>query len=190
MLFRSLKYTPSCLSRRILEHAVTTPSYAFIEHFYMPPMDGLPLPRVTEIVVSLINLYVVYSNGMSYVFNKFTSEFICELSQLPACKVKTIYYNRINKTIIIIKMSQEDDFNSLQCEYYNDFDIGTENYQMKVKKLFENDVVCSPGFIEFDETNKKILTKARVPPNYKVWSMEDYSLQLYVSHPSIEEIRF
>eukprot|EP00826_Nyctotherus_ovalis_P027692 TRINITY_DN2166_c0_g1_i3.p2 TRINITY_DN2166_c0_g1~~TRINITY_DN2166_c0_g1_i3.p2 ORF type:complete len:251 (-),score=56.95 TRINITY_DN2166_c0_g1_i3:236-988(-) len=87
-------------------------------------------------------------------------------------------------------MCLEDDYSSLQCEYYDDFDIGREGFEGRVKKLFDDDVVSSPGFIEFDETNRKILAKTRIPPNYKVWSMEDYKLQLYVSRPDIEELRF
>jgi len=185
--YQSLQWLPSSLPKRSLEYAISTSSYAYIDKAFV---SSSALAPVTEIITTPIHLYAVYANGIACAFNKFTGKLICELSNLPFSKVKTLYYNRLNQTLIVIRMSLEDDYNSLHCEYYEDLDVDNAGFEERGNKLFADDVVCSPGFIEFDETNKKILTKARVPPNYKVWSMEDYKLQLYMSHPEIEEIRF
>ena len=191
--YHRLSHLPSTITRNRLEHVLSTQPYLNVNLILTPPAEDFSSPappHVTEIVVSRTNLYAVYSNGFACAFDKFAGTFLCPLSDLPQCKVKTVYFNRVNQTLIVICMSLEDDYNSLQCDYYDEATIGQDGFKEKAGRLFENDRIMSPGFIEFDENNKKILTKARIPPNYKVWSMEDYKLQLHISHPSIEEIRF
>jgi len=181
----------SCETHNFLEHIITSPEISTIPLIFFPSIHAGPIiPPITEIVISPTRVYAVYLNGFACAFDKFSGEFLCQLSDLPNTKVKTIYYNRVNQTLILICMKLEDDYNSLECEYYDENIIGKEGFLLTSKRLFENDIISSPGFIEFDENNKKILTKARVPPDYKVWSMQNYKLELHVSHPSIEEIRF
>lgn len=191
--FHSMSHLPATLSKHKLEYVLTTPSHCDITRlFVLPPSVLSPPanPELAEIVVSLTKLYAVYSNGFAAVFDKFSAEYLCEVSAYPSTRVKTIYYNRVNATVIVISMTAEDDFNSLQCAYYTEEALLMPDSKSRAVQLFGNERICSPGFIEFDENNRKILTKSKLPPNYKVWSMESYKLEIHVVHPAIEEIRF
>ncbi len=55
--------------------------------------------------------------------------------------------------------------------------------------LFESESLQWPGFVEFDDVNKKILTFSAVERVYKVWDMEFYKLLFKIEDKTIEEIK-
>ena len=55
--------------------------------------------------------------------------------------------------------------------------------------LFTSESLQFPGFVEFDDVNKKIITFNASLNVYKVWQLADYSLQYQISDKRIDEIK-
>ena len=55
--------------------------------------------------------------------------------------------------------------------------------------LFTSESLQWPGFVEFDDVNKKVLTFSAMTKKYKIWDLANYNLLYDVSGPNIEEVK-
>ena len=55
--------------------------------------------------------------------------------------------------------------------------------------LFENESLCWPGFVEFDDVNGKVLTYSAEDRSYKVWDLKAYTPLYTIVNDDINEIK-
>ena len=55
--------------------------------------------------------------------------------------------------------------------------------------VFVSECLKYPGFIEFDDSNSKVLTYSAVQTQYKVWDLKNYSLMFGITDPAVTEIK-
>lgn len=55
--------------------------------------------------------------------------------------------------------------------------------------LFSSESLQWPGFVEFDDVNKKVLTFSALTKKYKVWDLANYHLMYDMSDSNIEEVK-
>jgi len=69
----------------------------------------------------------------------------------------------------------------------DDLRVGTAS---RTTSLFASELLCHPGFVEFDDVNQKVLTFCSEERTYKVWSMAEPSRVLYqLCDPCIDEVK-
>jgi hypothetical protein len=73
------------------------------------------------------------------------------------------------------------------CSFLEEIASGSAS---KSTELFASELLQSPGFVEFDEVNQKVLTFCAEARQYKVWSMAEPSKVLYhITDSRIDEIK-
>jgi hypothetical protein len=55
--------------------------------------------------------------------------------------------------------------------------------------LFASESLQWPGFVEFDDVNKKVLTFSALTKRYKIWDLSNYNLMYDMNNPAIEEVK-
>jgi protein tyrosine phosphatase len=123
-------------------------------------------------------------------------------------QIKSIFYNRINQSVIVVSVTKKDEYNSLKCRSVDislieeAFEIATKiTYtgkrssmnrfrpvqkltlmakRFKGEKLFKDFTLRWPDFVEFDELNSKIITKHSIEDSYRIWCLGSYKLQFVI----------
>ena len=101
--------------------------------------------------------------------------------------IRSIIYNKNNNTLIIMYLKKTDKFSKLFCRFIEIDSLKSSN--IISKNLFENDMSSFPGFIEVDTVNKFILTFCHSKSRFRLWNMEDYSLNYTFTDSNINEIK-
>jgi hypothetical protein len=114
-------------------------------------------------------------------------------------KAKSLYVNKLRKTLLIVYLSKAQNFLEMNCcevtlESLKElilFNANNENlpvFNTYFKKKFENENFSGNGYIEYDELNNKILTKD-AHSVFKVWDLKDYGFLFRICDSRINEIR-
>jgi hypothetical protein len=64
-----------------------------------------------------------------------------------------------------------------------------ESQSNRSTELFAGEELKVPGFVEFDDCNKKVMTRCARTKTFKLWSLHDYSLLFSISDSLIQEVR-
>jgi hypothetical protein len=108
---------------------------------------------------------------------------------------KSIAINKVTGTLFIVFLTRQNLVNELKCcsidfkqlkDYLNHEEIKEED--LTFTDLFPAENLTSPAFIEFDETNQKIITRNSLG-TYKIWMMDSIRPVFELSDRRIEEIR-
>lgn len=146
----------------------------------------LPIPAM---------IVTLFENGRCAIFQKDTHVSIF-LNKSTDEQIKSIFYNRLNQSIIVVSVTKKDEYNSLKCRSVSLRIIQTAfeeastlkhrqtlylmNKEYKGMKLFNDFVLRWPDFVEFDELNGKIITKHSLEDSYRIWCLHTYSLQFVI----------
>jgi hypothetical protein len=88
--------------------------------------------------------------------------------------IKTIYFNADNSSVVIVSLWESERYGRLRCRYYL-LDNLTVSFD-----LFGSELIRNPGFIEFDDVNRRIVTRSEETRTFKLWYYTDYSLALAI----------
>lgn len=144
---------------------------------YFPVLEIIPTPSL---------LFIINSNHRCLCFSKFGHKFKFELTT-PSEHSRTIYYNRHQNAVILVVVITDQQDTRLKCRSYNLMNL--EQGNLEPVTLFPDEDLRNPGFIEFDDANRFILTKAIASTEYKLWRLQDYKLHFSIKEPNVEEIR-
>lgn len=108
------------------------------------------------------------SAGVCCMFNRQTGKFISVINNSEQV-IQTIFYNKRNNTLIIVFVTRYDNFSSLRCEitsleyefshtFFFTYICCSNPAQLEWKMLYRTEILKHPGFVEFDELNRKIVT--------------------------------
>lgn len=141
---------------------------------------------VVEIVSTPSLLFIITSLWHCICIDKDTFSLKFDLNQ-PNERSRTIFYNRHKNTMILVCVQSSSGNERLKCRSYNLNSI--EQGILDCEELFNREDLRTPGFLEFDDINKLVLTKSASTSEYKFWSLENYSLLFTIADPFVEEIR-
>lgn len=108
---------------------------------------------------------------------------------------KSIAINRATGTLFIVFLTRQNLVNELKCckidfkqlkNYLNNEEMKEQD--LNFTDIFPSENLTSPAFIEFDETNQKIITRNSLG-TYKIWTMDNIRQVFELSDRRIEEIR-
>lgn len=145
--------------------------------------------KIIEIVTTKEIILALAQNGVCAVFSRETLERICLLNIEREEVIRSLFYNKSNESIITVSVYRPDGFSTLHCRstLVEKIVRGQPNDSMRI---FEDEQLKYPGFVEFDDQNGKILTFATASATmrtFKVWDLVNYRL-LYVIPDDIGSI--
>jgi hypothetical protein len=141
---------------------------------------------VLEIVATDSLLFVIDSRWQCLCVDKQQFALKLELTR-PEELCRTLFYNRHNSTVMLVLTKNNLQFSYLSCRSYDLEDLKAG--KAISSELFKEEDLRPPGFIEFDDLNKIVLTKSAANAEFKFWSMNDYSLLFCITDSCVEEIR-
>ncbi|KNC55503.1 uncharacterized protein AMSG_01768 [Thecamonas trahens ATCC 50062] len=144
--------------------------------------------RVAEIIAAGELIFALTRHGVCAAFNRDTMTRVCYLNITPAEVVRSLFYNKVNKSIITVSVYRTDNFSSLRCRTTPLEHIARGQPDAGFA-LFESESLRWPGFVEFDDVNAKVLTYSAASKTYKVWDLSNYTLLYEVQDTRIQEIK-
>ena len=141
---------------------------------------------IMEIVPTEKLLFVIDSAWKCFCIDKISFKMLFELTQ-PGERSRTIFYNKYQESVIIVFLQNTQVEERLICKSYDLLNV--ENKIINPIELFPREDLRTPGFLEFDDLNKLIMTRSASTLEFKFWKLEDYSLIYTISDPLVEEIR-
>lgn len=160
-----------------------------------------------EVCLAPISAMIVtlFENGRCAIFQKDTHVTIF-LNKSVDEQIKSIFYNRLNQSIIVVSVTKKDEYNSLKCrsvplrliqqafEKVTSYSNPSQSFflmkkEFKGQKLFSDFVLRWPDFVEFDELNGKIITKHSLEDSYRIWCLSSYTLQFVIKEQNVAEFK-
>jgi len=118
-------------------------------------------------------------NGICTSFDMQTGRCVCILNRDHNEVVRSLFHNKYNGTLIAVAVFAADHYSCLRCRA-SDLSVLRQGIVDQSTDLFESESLRWPGFVEFDDVNGKVLTFSADLSTYKVWSMADPTVVLYV----------
>ena len=144
--------------------------------------DGM----IMEIIPTVNLIFAITSLWKCICIEKASFRLLYELTN-PGEKSRTIFYNSYKNEMILVFLQENQGEERLRCRTYNINSL--ENGKNIGLELFTGEDLRTPGFLEFDDINKLIMTKSAATLEYKFWKLDSYSLSFVITDPLIEEIR-
>ena len=144
--------------------------------------------KVIEIVSAEDVVFALTQTGVCAAFERTQLKRLCFLNVIQDEVIRSLFYNKVNKSIITVSVYRHDNFSSLRCRTTPLPYILLRKPELG-SNLFESESLNWPGFVEFDDVNKKVLTYNAIEKIYKVWNLSDYSLLYKIQDSHIEEIK-
>jgi len=88
-------------------------------------------------------------------------EHLCYLNVLPNEIIRSIFFNQVNNSVITVGVSSVNNFGTLRCRSTTLAHIKESKPELGTA-LLTSESLKWPGFVEFDDVNKKILTFSSV----------------------------
>lgn len=144
--------------------------------------------KIVELIVADGVIIGLTHTGVCIAFDQVTRKRLCIMNVVPNQVVRSVFHNRIAHSVITVSVRREDNFSSLQCSStpLKFIRRGDANH---ATRIFEEEILRWPGFVEFDDVNSKVLTYTATRKVYKVWSLQDYKFLYSMTEPKIAEIK-
>ena len=144
--------------------------------------------EVVEVVAAQDLIFALTRTGVCAVFSRVTHQRLCFVNQSPDEVIRSLFYNKLNESLVTVSVFREDNFSSLKCRStrleYMHRATPDGGYP-----LFESESLCWPGFVEFDDVNGKVLTYSAQDKAYKVWDLHNYRPLYTIEDADIHEIK-
>lgn len=103
--------------------------------------------------------------------------------------VRSLFYNKTNRSIISVSVFNRDKYTSLHCRStaLAHFSLGTG--AAAGFPIFTTENLQWPGFVEFDDVNSRVLTYNASSLTYRVWDLCTYTEIFSICDPYIAEIK-
>lgn len=134
--------------------------------------------RVTELCAAEDMVFGLTENGVCAAHCIRSGRQLCVLNSDPSEIIRSLFHNRINRTLITVSVYAHDQFSCLRCRETKLARL-REGVIENATPLYESESLRWPGFVEFDDVNGKVLTFSADRSTYKVWSMAEPSVVLY-----------
>jgi hypothetical protein len=102
--------------------------------------------------------------------------------------VRSLFWNKSNRHLITVSVFKHDQFTALRCRSTPLSAIRAGKPELG-SSLFTSEALQWPGFVEFDDVNKKVLTFSASSGLYKVWQLCTYTLLYQLSDRHIDEVK-
>jgi hypothetical protein len=89
--------------------------------------------------------------------------------------VRSLFYNKTNRSIISVSVFNRDNYSSLHCRSTALVHFSLGNGAAAGFPVFSNENLQYPGFVEFDDVNCRVLTFNASTLTYRVWDLKTYS---------------
>ena len=113
---------------------------------------------------------------------------ICFVNLCPDEVIRSLFYNKLNESLVTVSVFRNDNFSSLKCR-----STQLEYIRRRTPDggypLFESESLCWPGFVEFDDVNGKVLTYSAKDEAYKIWDLRNYRPLYTINDDNIHEIK-
>ena len=143
---------------------------------------------IDDIIIANEVIVVRAVNGLCSVYSSWTNEFLCYLNGRNDEIIRSIYFNSKTNEILKISCNGDDDFMGISCYSIKTIDIYHKRVDA-VTKLFNDASIKYPGFIEFDSPNSRAVVYPAKNMNFKVFSLNDYSMLYEVPSVDIADIK-
>jgi hypothetical protein len=164
--------------------------------------------KVSEMYQEKNSLFILLENGLIFIIDLLNPQNVSTIINFSTSNkvAKSISINKLNNSLLIIYLNRIGNYNELKCCSYNlnqdtsqeentssasntnNNNNSSSNNNFIFEEIFQNENLSSPAFVEFDETNKKIITRNSLL-TYKIWNMANYKLIFEINDRRIEEIR-
>jgi WD40 repeat protein len=144
--------------------------------------------RVVELVCAERMLFALTHVGVCAAFDRDCGRRLCYLNVLDDEVVRSLFYNKANESIITVSVLRSERFSRLHCRStpLTMLERGTPGEGFP---LFEEEMLSWPGFVEFDDVNRKVITFNATTHTYKMWDLANYTLLYSVHDERIEELK-
>jgi hypothetical protein len=144
--------------------------------------------KIVEINSAQDVLFALTQSGICAAFTRQDFRRLCFLNVADDEVIRSLFYNKMNQQLITVSVFKRDGFSSLKCRT-TPLEAIKQGKPCQGEKLFEAEALNWPGFVEFDDVNKLVLTYSAFDKVYKVWNLEDYRLLYLLQDAEIEEIK-
>ncbi|XP_072953639.1 uncharacterized protein [Typha angustifolia] len=144
--------------------------------------------RIIEIVGAKDVIFALTLSGLCVAFSRTTNKRICLMNVRPDELVRSIYYNKINDSLITVSSYTLENNSKLRCRT-TPIECIRRNHLESGYLLFENESLRCPGFVEFDDVNGKVLTFSAKTSTYKVFDLKNYDFLYSIRDKDIVEIK-
>lgn len=156
---------------------------------FVPKLQFRAVPQlssISEVVITECLVLALDSSGVCCIYHRDSGHLHLRLNP-PQQRIRTLYYNRPAQGLMAVFVLESEQVSRLHCQSYQLADLVQGHLQPQNHFLDED--LTHPGFIEFDDTNCKIVTRNGYTGVFKLWSMKDYSLCYAIDQHAAEEIR-
>ena len=142
--------------------------------------------KIVEIVAAGDVVFALTLSGVCAAFCG--SRRIAFLNTMPDEVIRSLFYNKANRSLITVSVYRDDNFSSLKCRT-TPIEYIRRGQPDAGFALFESECLKWPGFVEFDDVNGKVLTYSVLDKAYRVWDMTNYEELYVMREPEIAEIK-
>mmetsp|Transcript_12964 Transcript_12964/g.24078 ORF Transcript_12964/g.24078 Transcript_12964/m.24078 type:complete len:390 (+) Transcript_12964:194-1363(+) len=148
--------------------------------------DSLNCAPVTDLISTDTLVICVNAIGICSVYSKNLDQPIGVLNHHYE-QVRSMFLNQCNSNLIIVTIKASEGFSQLRCRSFPLSEI--ESRRNQSTELFITEELKVPGFVEFDDCNKKVMTRCARTKVFKLWSLYDYTLLFSIADFVIQEVR-
>ena len=111
--------------------------------------------RIVELVVAENVVLALTRTGLCVAFDRDTKKLLTTLNASNHSLVRSIFHNRSLSSVIIVSVSEHDNFAALNCEEIKLEDIRSQNVREDTtsivarRRLFTKETLRWPAFVEF-----------------------------------------
>eukprot|EP00007_Cunea_sp_BSH-02190019_P003072 CAMPEP_0174235938 /NCGR_PEP_ID=MMETSP0417-20130205/5224_1 /TAXON_ID=242541 /ORGANISM="Mayorella sp, Strain BSH-02190019" /LENGTH=568 /DNA_ID=CAMNT_0015314517 /DNA_START=198 /DNA_END=1901 /DNA_ORIENTATION=+ len=144
--------------------------------------------RVVELVTAERMLFALTHVGVCAAFDRDCGRRLCYLNVLDDEVVRSLFYNKANRSIITVSVLRSERFSRLHCRS-TPLTMLERSTPGEGFPLFEEEMLSWPGFVEFDDVNRKVITFNATTHTYNMWDLANYTLLYSVHDERIEELK-
>jgi len=144
--------------------------------------------RIVEIVAMEGLAFILTHAGACIAYDIASWTKLCYLNIIHDEVIRSLFWNKTAKAIITVSVYRRDEFTSLRCRSTS-FDAVRAGKPDQGVFLFPSEALQWPGFVEFDDVNRRVLTYSATTKLYKVWSLSKYETLFQIHNPLVEEVK-
>lgn len=140
---------------------------------------------VVEVLFHKSYIFALFLNGLGVVLDRFSLACVSVLNQTYDEVIRSLYFNGIMDSIITVSVYLHENCLILHCRNISLLKLNA--YESST--IFNSEILKYPGFIEFDESNDKVMTYNSVTKLYKIWDLRNYKVLYSISNVNGDTIR-
>eukprot|EP00186_Timspurckia_oligopyrenoides_P003541 CAMPEP_0182447596 /NCGR_PEP_ID=MMETSP1172-20130603/17821_1 /TAXON_ID=708627 /ORGANISM="Timspurckia oligopyrenoides, Strain CCMP3278" /LENGTH=464 /DNA_ID=CAMNT_0024644095 /DNA_START=84 /DNA_END=1475 /DNA_ORIENTATION=- len=144
--------------------------------------------KVVEIVSSGGLVFALTLTGICAAYDTNTSQRLCYMNTSDGEIIRSLFLNKANNSLITVSVFAEDNYSSLKCKS-TPLEYVRRKQPEEGFELFTSELLKWPGFVEFDDTNERVLTYSASDRTYKIWDLANYTFLYSLNDPKLQEIK-